>query len=157
MSTTLDRPPPEAAGVRELEELWLAPAVEPARHARRDDVYPWLRRAVVAGWAIFLVAVIALAPAGDPSAAVPIWAELTLTAFWGSLVCAAMLGWLGRGGAALATSAAAGAFGVVVGYACRATEHHTGGWWLVEAGACAGLALLSLGALAARRGPSSAT
>lgn len=120
--------------------------------------YPALRRSLVWSWASFLVAVLALEPASDPNAASPLWAEVTLTAFWGALLAAGALAWMGLGRAALAASAVAGAVGVAVGYACSATGHHLGSWWLVEAGACAGLALLSVACLAARRrAPSSAT
>jgi hypothetical protein len=67
------------------------------------------------------------------------------------MMAAAVLAWRGSASGALAISALAGATGVALGYACRVTEHHLGSWWLVEAGACAALAVLSLAALAARR------
>src|SRR5215218_7564727 len=53
---------------------------------------------------------------------------------WVALPAAALLGWLARIGPALGVSAVAGCIGVVLGYACHASEHHLGAWWLVEAG-----------------------
>jgi hypothetical protein len=141
---------PRVGELEELEELWRLPSAAPPRRALAR-AYPWLCRAVVGGWAALLVALIALAPAADPAASSPLWAEATLTAWWLALTAAGFLGWKGLGGAALAASALAGSVGVVLGYACRATEHHLGAWWLVEAGACGALAALSLGCLALRR------
>jgi len=50
--------------------------------------------------------------------------------------------------AGLGLSALATTLGVAVAYQCRATEHHTGPFWLLELGAASALLALSLAALA---------
>jgi hypothetical protein len=141
----LERSEPE---VEELERLWNAPA---ARRAGPRRVATVLSRATAVGWAALVVAVVALSPAPSPEAVAPIWAEALVVTFWTGLMAAAMLAWFRIGGAALAVSAFAGLLGVGLGYACRATEHHLGAWWIAEAGACGALAALSIAALLARR------
>jgi hypothetical protein len=81
----------------------------------------------------------------------PVWAEVARAGFWTALLSAAMLAWFRRTGPALGVSAVAGFVGLGVAYACSATGHHLGSWWLVEAAACGALGLLSIVALAARR------
>jgi hypothetical protein len=134
--------------VEELERLWNAPA---ARRPGTRRLATLLARATAAGWAALVVAVFALEPAANPGAVVPLWAEALVVTFWTALMASAMLAWFRIGGAALAVSAFAGALGVGLGYACSATEHHLGAWWIAEAGACGLLAALSVGALLARR------
>jgi hypothetical protein len=138
------------AEVEELERLWAAPAVA-AKSRRTPKLLGPLHRVVGYGWAAFVVGVLALEPVSNPAAATPLWAEVTLAAFWLALLTAGLLAVLGVARGALGASALAGFTGVALGYACSATEHHLGAWWLVEAGACGALGLLSLAALAARR------
>jgi hypothetical protein len=98
-----------------------------------------------------LVVVIGFAPAASPEASTPLWANLTLTAWWVALLAAGILAWSGRARSALACSAVSAGCGVALGYACRATEHHVGSWWLVETVAFGALAVLSVACLAVRR------
>src|SRR5215208_3154673 len=121
--------------VEELERLWATPAAATPRHREplAPSVAARLPRLLAVGWVAFIVAVIAFEPAPNAAAAVPLWADLTLTAFWVALPAAALLGWFGRIGPALGVSAVAGCIGVALGYACHASEHHLGAWWLVEA------------------------
>lgn len=151
MSATLDRPGREDAGLRELEALWAAPAARRPRRSVAARLSPWLVRALVLSWAAVLVAVVGFAPAANPEAATPLWADVTLTAWSVALLAGAVLGRMGYGLAGLAGSGISAGCGVVLGYACRATEHHVGSWWLFETAAFAGLALLSVACLAARR------
>jgi hypothetical protein len=139
--------------VDQLERLWTMPATAAPRRreSRAPRVAARLPHSLAVGWVTFVVAVIAFEPAPNAAAVVPLWAELTLTAFWVALPAAALLGWFGRIGPALGVSAVAGCIGVALGYACHASEHHLGAWWLVEAGGCGALGLLSLAALASRR------
>ena len=132
--------------VEELERLWAAPAAR-----RPHPLLARLPRALAVGWAVFVVAVIVFEPAPNAEVMVPLWAEVTLAGFWTALFSAAMFAWFRRAGPALGASAVAGFVGLAVAYACAATEHHLGSWWLVEAGACGVLGLLSAVALAARR------
>jgi hypothetical protein len=136
--------------IQELERLWAAPAAR--RRPRPLAVaLAHLPRAIALAWLVFVAGVFALEPASNPAATVPVWAEATLAAFWLALLCAGVLALVRLSGPALAGSAAAGLVGIVVGYACGATDHHLGAWWMVEAGVCGTLGLLSLAALAARR------
>lgn len=150
MTTALRPAPSDADELRALEELWAAPA---ARRPRLRSARPVraLNGALLVAWSVALVVVIGFAPAGNPEASTPLWANLTLTAWWIGLLAAGILGWSRRVGAALACSFAAAGCGVALGYACRATEHHVGSWWLVETAAFAALGLLSAAALVARR------
>jgi hypothetical protein len=141
----------ESDEIRELEALWSAPAARRRPLRRRSPAARVLELALPLAWGAVLVLVISFAPASNPQAATPLWAELTLTAWWGALVAAGILAWMGRGGPALVGSLTSACLGVVLGYGCRATQHHAGSWWLVETIAFAGLALLSVAGLAARR------
>jgi hypothetical protein len=136
--------------IEELERLWAAPAARkrPGRLERAADYVP---RAIGLAWVVFVACVLALEPASNPAATIPVWAEVTLVAFWLALLSAGLLAFIGLSGPALVASATAGFVGVVLGYACGATEHHLGAWWMVEAGVCGALGLLSLAALSARR------
>jgi hypothetical protein len=154
MSTSLERVSAADEEVRRLEELWNAPATTQARAGRSlpsaATAYPWLWRALVAGWLGVLVAIF-FAPAGNPDAVIPVWVDVALWAWWITLMASAALAVTAHRGAAIAGSALAGGIGMVLGYACKATEHHTGAWWAVEAVSFAALTALSIAALAARR------
>jgi peptidoglycan/LPS O-acetylase OafA/YrhL len=137
------------AEIDELERLWAAPVAR-RQPRRRELVLGRVPRVVAVAWIAFVVAVFALEPASNPAATTPLWADVTLAAFWLALLGAALLAKLGKVGAALGGSAFAGFVGVAVGYACGATEHHLGAWWMAEAGVCGALGLLSAAALAGR-------
>lgn len=137
----------EEAQLEEFERLWQAPA---ARRRAPRRALP-LAKVVTGGWIAFVVAIFAFEPATNADAVVPLWAEATLAAFWLALLVGGALAWLRLPGLALGASAVAGFVGVGLGYACRATEHHVGAFWAVEAAVCGALALLSVAALAARR------
>lgn len=130
-------------GADELEALWRLPAA-----AKPRRLYKRLLTALVFGWPVVLVFLFAAAPAAD--AAAPLWADALGGAFFLALVAAPLLG-MSFGGVGLGASAVAGAIGIALGVACRATEHHAGSWWMVETGAFAALTALSLACLAARR------
>ena len=138
------------AQIEELERLWAAPAAR-KRPSRLGRALEYLPRGIGLAWVVFVVAVLALEPASNSAATVPLWAEVTLVAFWLALLSAGLLAVVGLSGPALVGSAVAGFVGIVLGYACGATEHHLGAWWMVEIGVCGALGLLSLAALSARR------
>src|SRR5918995_5238561 len=111
---TLELEPSEAQ-VEELERLWAAPVARRAPRRRRRA----LRRlpdVVALGWAIFVLGVFAFEPAPNPAAVTPMWANVTLAAFWLALPAAALLAFLGLGRVALGASAFAGGIGIALGY-----------------------------------------
>jgi hypothetical protein len=136
---------------RRLEAPWQATAAgEPAlrRHSPAAAVvdhvldHPgWILLAV---WPAYLGSLLFAAPAAPADYEPPVWVEVIVTAFWLTLVAAAL--------AALARSALAGyaasfaAAGTCVGLAiaCTVTDHHSGGWWAYELGGA-----LVLGAVSA--------
>jgi hypothetical protein len=152
MPAAATRPPSYGTTPAELEELewlWRAPAASP--RAGRAVVQGLARVAfggpvLAAAW----IAVLAVALAGTPAAqnvTPPLWVDVVLFGFFIALAGAAVAarraplwGFVG--------STVAGALGTVLGVACRATEHHTGGWWIYETASFAALAALSLVGLA---------
>jgi hypothetical protein len=139
--------------IRELEELWAAPATpEPdvgPRRARTLALPHVPGGLVAAGWVAFMVGVLLFEPAPDPHAATPLWGQLVVAGWALALLAAAATGPLGpRLGFAVATGA--GVLGVVISVACRTTGHHPGSWWLVELGATAALTALAAVGLAGR-------
>ena len=139
--------------IRELEELWAAPAApEPAATLRapRSRALPQVPGGLVAaGWVAFVVGVMLFEPAPDPHAATPLWGNLVVAGWALVLLAAAAAGpALARLGFAAATIA--GALGIVISVACRTTGHHPGSWWLVELGATAALTGLAAAGLAGR-------
>ena len=81
--------------LRELEELWTAPAALeplPARSSLLDRlpfVPGWL---VAGGWAIFFLVVIGFEPAPEPHMAIPLWADLVFGSMLVLLFTAAFAG-----------------------------------------------------------------
>jgi hypothetical protein len=152
MLTTRDR----AQEIRELEELWAAsPAAvaEPAPAAvkvapsyRLPQVPGWM---VATGWLVFLICAFVFEPASNPNAAEPLWVQYAILGLFGSLVTAAFTG-IGAPRSGFAAATVAGACGMALSYACAATGHHLGPWWLVELGATGALTALSAAGLAAR-------
>jgi hypothetical protein len=154
MTTAFRSAPSRADELQALEELWAAPAARPRGRRSRPHFVRLVRaldRTLLLAWGAALVVVIGLAPAPNPEASPPLWANLTLTAWWIALLAAGILAWSGRARRVLACSALSAGCGVALGYACRATEHHVGSWWLVETAAFGALALLSVAGLAVRR------
>jgi hypothetical protein len=151
--TTATRPPAPTLSreLDELERLWSAPAAAP--RARRSPVRVLVPvvlggRLLAAAWIAVLVVALAAAPAAE-NVTPPLWTDVVLFAFFGALAGAAAAArraplW------GFAGSALAGALGTVLGVACRATEHHTGGWWIYETAGFGALAALSLAGLARR-------
>jgi hypothetical protein len=151
MTTTLEPTRREAEEVESLEALWRRPSAEARRQPPRRSLARHLNAVLVAGWAVVLAGVLLFAPASNPEAATPLWTDLALGVWFAALVAAGGFAFMGLGRAALVGSAVAAGCGVALGISCRATEHHSGSWWLVETAAFAGLLALSLGALASRR------
>jgi hypothetical protein len=153
--TRTGAPATRVVDLDELELLWSAPAAEPSapRSIARAAARVALGGHALAGaW----IAVLAVALAGTPAAeevTPPIWTDVVL---FGFLLALAGAGAAGRHAprVGFAASAVAGALGTVLGVACRATEHHTGGWWVYETAAFGALAALSLAGLARRLKPS---
>ena len=145
----------EAPSVEELERLWLAPAREPeppARHPRAAVAGTWLGRLSPLAWLGSLVVLMGFGPDAD-TPVVPLWADVVATALFLALAGAAVLAMMRLRSAALTASLAAAAAGILLGWGCRATAHHTGSWWMVELGLFAGLFAVSAAALAlGRRG-----
>jgi hypothetical protein len=105
-------------------------------------------RVLVVAWVTVLTVALAAAPAAE-GVTPPLWTDVVLFGFFLALAGAATAAtraplW------AFGASAVAGALGTVLGVACRATEHHTGAWWIYETASFAGLAALSLAGLATR-------
>ena len=139
--------------IRELEELWAAPAApEPAPPLRAHGTraLPLVpAHYLVYGWIAFVVGVMLFEPAPDPHAATPLWGNLVVAGWALALLAAAATGpALPRLGFAAAT--VAGGLGIVISVACRTTGHHPSSWWLVELGATAALTALAVVGLAGR-------
>jgi hypothetical protein len=148
MAVTEDRlaAPAVARDIAELERLWQAPAARPRRAPAR-----W-RRAVGGSWlAVFLAIGLFEPTPSNPDAAIPAWGAASTAGFF-VLLAATVAGLARRRAWAFATSAAAGLVGAALAYACRASGHHLGSWWLAELGMFAAVTAVSLGAgRAARR------
>ncbi|HEX2044303.1 MAG TPA: hypothetical protein VHF23_01610 [Gaiellaceae bacterium] len=130
--------------LRELEELWAAPAVpEPGARATERRLLPTVPGGALAvGWTIFFVGVLLFEPASSDSVHTPLWGDLLVGGFVLTLMAAALLGSpFARFGFAAAT--VGGVLGMAVAVACRATGHHLGAWWLLELGAAAALTALA--------------
>jgi hypothetical protein len=129
--------------VRKLETIWNLPSddQDPSPPKRFD-----LTRLVAGGWMVALGTILLLQPApSDPSAAVPGWAWLLLTAFWAGLF-ATIYGLATKRSWALRASAVTAGLGMGVAVGCLATDHHVGAWWAYELGAFTTLGGLSAAA-----------
>jgi hypothetical protein len=132
--------------VQELERIWELPSDEPpeprAGHGSFDPA-----RFVPGAWIVVMTSIFLFQPApSDPHAAVPAWAWLLVTAFWGGLF-ATISGLVGRRSWGMRASAVTAGLGMTVAVACLATDHHTGAWWGYEMGAFTAIGVLSLAAL----------
>lgn len=99
----------------------------------------WLSTAWIAALAVLWT----FQPVPSNPAPHPWWAWMTYVAFLASLG-AMFVGAARRRSWALGFSAIAGGLGMVLAYACLATDHHLGAWWLVEMGTFAGLTAASV-------------
>jgi hypothetical protein len=145
-------------GVAELERLWEAPAI--VRGAERPAPSLGARivthsRMLTFAWAAAVVTIAAApAPANEADAPLVWWDMLYLAG-----VVLAVLGLghvasrLGRLPFGWCCSATAGAVGITLGIACRASEHHLGSWWVAETAAFGLVTAVSIGGAYARRSP----
>jgi hypothetical protein len=151
---TTERERDEAAELELLESLWVASPDEPARKPLVRRALAWLGERL--GWVLafawlgFIVSLFA-APAGNPNAVVPLWAEIVIAGFFLALGTTGVLAAVRAGSTAYAASIVAGALGIALAAACGSTEHHAAGWWGYELGATIALTGLSVAGLTQRR------
>lgn len=132
------------------ERLWEAPPYRPALARATAALAPWLPRALALAWLATMVVLLGFEP--TPSEVTPpLWADLVVTVFFLALATSAFAALTRHGRVALWASLGAASVGLLLGWACRATAHHIGSWWLVEVGIFAGLLALTAASLAARR------
>ena len=144
LPTTRDR----TDDVRELEELWAAPAFGEARpRGRRLPLVPGAL--VAGGWLTFFVVALAFQPAPEHGMTWPLWVTavsvVQMLLLLGSAAIGPLAARVGFAGATLA-----GPLGIALAVNCRASEHHLGNWWLVELGAAIALTALAVVGLAQR-------
>jgi hypothetical protein len=148
----LEAAPTRATTVAELETLWHEPAVSPKGErtpgrrliAAVDEQVGLL---LLGGWIAFFLSTLALEPAPDPNASVPLWGAFIVGGFFVALFAAGIVAVTGFGRAALGLAALGGALGMATAIACTATGHHGGSFWAYELAAATvltGLALLGL-------------
>lgn len=112
--------------------------------AERD----WRRRVALA-WVVSITALIGFEPTPtNVNAVEPLWATVTAYAFLG-LLTAMAVGLSRKQRWAFGASSAAGVLGMGLAYACLASGHHLGAWWLIELSTFG--ALTALGIAAAER------
>lgn len=118
--------------------------------ARRIDVERiWMKRLGIA-WAVVVTAIYSFEPAPtNPNAPVQLWAAVTGIVFLATLGAMAVTA-VRRHRLMFGISAFGGVLGMVLAYACLASGHHLGAWWLVELGAFGGLTTMSIAADRAR-------
>jgi hypothetical protein len=147
-------------GLDELERLWEASTPEPTP-ARLLWDRMWraaTRRWTLAGAWIVAIGVLGAAPVPADEADAPlVWWDAvylvgTVLVVVGAGFLVARLARVPRG---WASSAVAGGLGVVLGIECRASGHHLGTWWLVEAAAFAAVLAVSVAGAASRRSAAS--
>jgi hypothetical protein len=105
----------------------------------------WMKRLSIA-WAMTIAGIVLFEPVPtNADAAEPWWAVaagITFLATLGAITITAIR----RHRAFFPISAFAGGLGMVLAYACLASGHHLGAWWLIELSAFAGLAAMSIAA-----------
>ena len=114
---------------------------ERLRETRRvEGQRTWTRRLAVS-WAVAIVGLIAFEPVPtDANAPEPMWATVAAVAFLGALAIMSV-GFAKRQRWAFTVSGGAGVLGMFLAWACIATGHHLGAWWMIE--------LVTFGALTA--------
>lgn len=138
--------------LRELEELWEAPAAlepPPARASLLDRIphVPWW--VVAGGWVLFFLVAFTFEPAPEPGMATPVWAGVAAATMLLLLFGGATIGRAFSPGG-FACAAVAGALGIALAVECHASAHHLGSWWLVELGATCALMGAALTGLVGR-------
>jgi hypothetical protein len=110
---------------------------------RAETSRKWRRRLSLA-WVTAIGALIIFEPVPtNANAAEPAWAMVLGVGFLATL--GAMAVGLGKQQRwAFALSGAAGILGMFLAYACLASGHHLGAWWMIELGVFAGLTTLSI-------------
>ncbi|HSK15493.1 MAG TPA: hypothetical protein VK915_04935 [Gaiellaceae bacterium] len=135
-----------------LEELWRAPAAEPARAAPRRRLPDVPGPLLAAGWLVFLVVALGFAPDPEPGMVWPAWALAASLGMYALLALGSFFAVSGLAAAGFGSAALAGAVLVPLAVNCRAAEHHLGNWWLAELGAAIALTGLAAAGYAQRRG-----
>jgi O-antigen/teichoic acid export membrane protein len=110
---------------------------------RLDAERTWMRRLGLA-WVVAISSLILFQPATSP-APQPLWATILVYTFLVGLGAIAV-GIAKRHRWVFGVSGATGVLGMGLGYACLATDHHLGAWWMVEMGTFAALTVLSIAA-----------
>ncbi len=114
-----------------------------AQIARNDSQRAWRRRIALA-WVGSISALIIFQPVPtNADAAEPAWANVLGVVFLAALGAMA-LGLRRQQRWAYAVSGGAGLLGMFLAYACLASGHHLGAWWMIELGVFAGLTVLSI-------------
>ena len=112
--------------------------------AHRTDVGRTWRRRVAVSWLVAITALIGLEPVPTNANAVePLWATVTAYAVLG-LLSATAVGLSRRQRWAFGVSSAAGVLGMGLAYACLASGHHLGAWWLIELSTFGALTVLGI-------------
>jgi hypothetical protein len=141
LPTTRDR----TDELRELEELWAAPALgEQVARPRRLPLVPGAL--LVGAWLAFFFVMLPFEPRPEPGMTNPMWGDAVVVSMIFLLLAAAAIGpVVSKAGFALAGMG--GLLLIVIAVACRVTTHHMGSWWLAElaaAGVLTGLAAVGL-------------
>jgi hypothetical protein len=149
------RSPDAVEDIRRLEELWEASAAQERGGPGGSSVTQATRNLVgralehlgwvlAAVWLVFVGSLLAAAPASQQSYTPPLWVDLVVSAFWLTLIVAALAGMarFARTGYTASLAAAGACLGL--GIACTVTDHHTGGWWAYEVGGALSLGVLSV-------------
>lgn len=110
---------------------------------RADGQRTWTRRLAVS-WAAAITALIMFEPVpSNANAPEPAWATIAAFAFLGALGLMAV-GLAKQYRWAFMVSGGAGVLGMFLAWACLATGHHLGAWWMIELGAFGALTALSI-------------
>lgn len=111
--------------------------------SKLDGRRTWTRRLAIA-WAASITALIVFEPVPtNTQATEPVWATVAAFAFLGSLA-AMSVGFAKRHRWAFGVSGGAGVLGMFLAYACLASGHHLGAWWMIELGTFCALTALSI-------------
>lgn len=114
-----------------------------AQIARSGSQAVWRRRIALA-WIGSITGLLVFQPVPtNADAAEPAWATVLGVAFLAALGAMA-IGLARRERWAYAVSGGAGVLGMFLAYACLASGHHLGAWWMIELGVFAGLTALSI-------------
>ncbi|MGH2792902.1 MAG: hypothetical protein ACRDKG_01225 [Actinomycetota bacterium] len=110
---------------------------------RIDAQRTWTRRLAIS-WVASIAALILFEPVPtDANAAEPAWAYVTAYTFLGALAAMA-IGMRMQRRWAYGVSAGAGVLGMLLAYACLASGHHLGAWWMIEMVTFGALTALSI-------------